>query len=219
MKNKTKLKLLALFFLGLILLSSCKPAPQEETASVSEIETMVVVNVLASQTAIYEQSQTQNAALIQSETPTLTLTASPTFTQEPTLTLTPMFTSTPQFTATNIPPSATIQKAYSCVLIRQSPLNKTYLSPGEDFDMRWTVQNTGTETWEPEDVSWYLLNGYALHKYQDSYNLTESVKPLELTDILVDMTAPTDTGNYTAIWALQADDLDFCWFSIEILIN
>ena len=216
---KNKLKPFALLLLGLLFLGSCKPAPQEDTISVSEAETMVVVNVLASQTAIYEQTQTQDAALIQSQTPTVTLTASPTFTQEPTLNLTPMFTSTPQFTATNLPPSATIQKAYSCVLIRQSPHNKTYLSPGEDFDMRWTVQNTGTETWEPEDVSWYLLNGYALHKYQDSYNLTESVEHLELTDILVDMTAPTDTGSYTAIWALQADDIDFCWFSIEILIN
>ncbi len=154
------------------------------------------------------------------DTATSTLTPIPSETPTPTENPAGTSTGTPTGTPELVIPTSTIVKAdYQCNLIRTSPSYKSILQRGEDFDVHWTLLNSGTEIWYYETVSGAYRNGVMLHRYSGSFKLPTAVKPGETFEITIDMQAPLEPGLYSSIWVLKHDSKDFCWFSVDIEVK
>ena len=113
-----------------------------------------------------------------------TWTASPTF--------------TPVATATSTPGPNQSR------LISQNPADGARLSHGQDFDMVWKVENTGTNTWDRDDYKLVYSSGQKTQK-SDEYAFREDVSPGERYDCIVDMVAPSETGNYSLTWKITGE--------------
>jgi hypothetical protein len=138
----------------------------------------------------------------------LTVTAFPT--SAPVLTSTPLptptkiiptiqFTSIPTFVLPTITPTETAKSNYVCDIINQKPFDDTSFRPGDSFDIKWTIVNIGTQRWEDKT---YL-------EYQDGAQMTEKsqielprLKPREKYDVVLDATAPSESGMQVMVWAV-----------------
>lgn len=116
----------------------------------------------------------------------------------------PTFTPTLTFTITPVPPTVTPTRTHDqAQWIKQSPVDGTVLSPGEDFDMVWTIKNIGTNPWS-DRYGYAYARGANIHK-QDSYRINRVVGIDETVDIRVDMVAPNEPGGYSTVWRLVND--------------
>lgn len=164
--------------------------------------------------AVEEPSATPRESPTEAPTPTASATVLIVDTPTPTI------TNTPEPTATLlIPTMTTAPVEYKCNLVRTSPYYKAFLDRGEEFDVHWVLENSGTETWYTEFVSGRYRNGAELHSYGDTFNLTAAVEPGETYEVIIDMQAPPDPGEYSAIWILERKDKAFCWFSVDIVVK
>ena len=92
------------------------------------------------------------------------------------------------------------------------------MRPGEDFDANWILQNNGSKIWYVAEVLARYRDGTAMHK-ANAYNIAQDVESLETITVRADMIAPMHPGAYTAIWTLSRMGSDFCWFSVNIVVQ
>lgn len=137
-----------------------------------------------------------------------TLTAIPTSTPAPTDTPSPtpteiiptiQFTAIPTFVLPTITLTQTAKSDYVCDIIDQKPFDDTSFRPGDSFDIKWTIVNTGTQKWQDET---YL-------EYQDGPQMTEKteiklpkLKPGGKYDVVLDAIAPSESGMQVMVWAV-----------------
>ncbi len=96
--------------------------------------------------------------------------------------------------------SATSKAAeeYKARLVREMPGDKLLVSPGQEFDKVWTMQNTGKTCW-PVNTRFTQMEGDRL----DSKTVTVGeVEPGKETDIRVRIKAPTKLGRFTTFFRL-----------------
>src|SRR5215211_6102956 len=130
----------------IFLLAACVPAQPTQSPAVvaNQVATSVALTVAA------QNAQTQSA---ESPTPVPTNTTLPTQTSEVPASPTPI---PPTVTAvTVLPPTSvsgggggggtTTKPDYACDIIRRRPLDNTLFRPGDKFDIKWTIVNTGTK--------------------------------------------------------------------------
>lgn len=115
-------------------------------------------------------------------------------------TFTPSNTPTPTITETPLASLTPTRGPDQAVWVDQSPADGTTFSPGQEFDMVWTVRNTGSLTWTTAYYYAYS-SGPATHE-KSQYNLRASINPNETVDLIVDMFAPAQAGSYTVYWKL-----------------
>ncbi len=144
------------------------------------------------------------------ETPT---TPPPTETIPPLPTIAP--TSTP-FPTISYPTWTPTPTDYQCQIVSQSPSPGKYVSPHADLDARWTVKNSGTETWESSVTDYYYSSGSDIHKFDDRFDLPEDVEPGDEVDIIVDIDVPGLEGNYTETWVIGMGGNGFCTMTFTI---
>ncbi|MEW5827354.1 MAG: NBR1-Ig-like domain-containing protein [Chloroflexota bacterium] len=204
------------FVLIAILLAGCAPAAQP-TTDPSQVRDMVSTSVAQTLAA----GQTAQAAQA-SNTPLPTNTTEPTPTPLPTntpaiptLVVVPTATNTPFVPAGGGP--APTPSPYQCQWVKQKPADWTVFKPGVDFDMVWTVKNTGTKNWEPTDIDLMYLRGQKMQTFFDLIDLPALVKPGQTIDLLVDMIAPKQPGHYSATWTLKGAH-EFCTLTISITV-
>lgn len=86
-------------------------------------------------------------------------------------------------------------------LAGETPPDETLFKPGENFWKTWTLENTGTCTWDKTYKLVYksgdLMDGLA------SYPLVEAVAPGESKSISIYLKAPGAEGTYTGYWQIQ----------------
>ena len=205
------------WFTALVLIMACVPtvaAPAMPTIDPNAIGTII--------------AQTANAAISQ------TAAAMPTLTLTPTDTPTPRNTDTPTPTATSTAiflfytPSPVVlnpssgatpgSKSYACTVLSVTPANGTSFASRTDFDAKWKVRNIGKRDWENNSVDYNYLTGDKFHKVA-AYDLGQTVKFGETIELIVDMTAPKNTGTYTTNWALQVGSEAFCTLSLTIVVR
>ena len=107
---------------------------------------------------------------------------------------------------------------YACVLVSQKPEDGTEFKPNANFDMVWTVQNTGSKTWQADDVDFAYVSGRKMHD-QEIYDLPKNVPTGESVNMTVDMIAPKVAGDWKTVWSLQAGGDDFCHVDLTIVVN
>lgn len=218
-----KNSLLFLLFTTLLLSSCSFPSLENQgeqpVALTATFEAMVNE---ALQAAVAEL--TQEALL----NPSATNTASPlppTATNSPTVTITSTFTQIPP-TNTPLPPTATssptvtaTRSDFNCQVVSFAPpIDRVYPSGG-DFDGKWTFKNTGSDTWNKDNVDFVYLSGTKFQVSVSSLDLSTSISNGDQVEFIVDMLAPKSSGTYTATWGLKKDNLVFCTSTIQIIVK
>jgi len=177
-----KYKILVVMLVGIFLMNACGGASQNQ----SEIATAVARTVEA-------QSSLTQVASIPTSTPipsTPSLDATTTLEAVETL---PVATNT---LAPN--PGCTL----SANLVQEEPPDGKIFAPGESFLKTWSLQNTGTCTWDKmyKLVYWDgdLIGGAV------SYALPVVVAPGETKEIPILLQAPASDGSYRGYWRLKS---------------
>jgi hypothetical protein len=207
--------------LVVLVLTACAPAAPQPTTDPNQVKDMVSTSVAQTLAA----GQTAQAAQA-SNTPLPTNTTEPTPTALPTNTsVVPTLIIIPTATNTPIVPAgggggggpAPTPSPYQCQWVKQKPADWTVFKPGVDFDMIWTVKNTGTKNWEITDVDLIYLRGQKMQTFFDVIDLPAQVKPGQTIDLLIDMIAPKEPGHYSATWTLKGAH-EFCTLTISITV-
>lgn len=216
--HKTWIVLILLTFV----IASCLPGQSPEEVQ-SLIET-AVAQTAAAQKQIEESVALTVAAQNALSTPTETPTATPTSTALSFPTLTPSPTVTP--IPVN-PPSGGggsgggggfTPRDYSCDIVGRRPFDNSEYNGGDKFDVKWTIVNTGTQTWNPGyDVKYFS------GPHMATVNLVEipvQMKPKDKYSIVMDANAPTDKGFQVMTWTVSGDgSAQLCYPYVAIIVR
>jgi hypothetical protein len=105
-----------------------------------------------------------------------------------------------------------------CTLLYINPIPA--LSPREDFDVVWTVQNTGLEDWNSRRYMLKYRTGDEMHKRDSTIFLRYTVERGWTYDFAVDMLAPETAGWHTTTWALvNRFDETICNFKVNVYVK
>ncbi len=220
--TKTTVLLLA----ALALLTGCtapQATPPPPTAAPTQaIDMAATADALRTEVAAeIAQQMTGTALAMPTDTATPTATTVPD-TATPAPTLTPS-----QATATAIPtiriitvyPTFTPTPGpYQCQVTNQSIPYGMKMSPGNEFDGRWTVKNTGTKDWNAGTADFAYISGAKMQKRGDAFDIDAGLDTGDSMDLIVDMVAPRDTGFYHADWAVRMDGTVMCYLAVDIWV-
>lgn len=203
--------------LVVVIIYACAPlfAP---AANIAPTLSPAELEVVIAQTAAFAATQT---ALNSSPTPTTTLTPLPTKTPTVTPTDTPTFVfllSSPTSINPTLAPNRDGSGNYACEIISQNPANKTTFHPRDKFDAVWRVKNVGKAVWDSNNDDYRYSEGDKFHDIA-VYDLPKTVAPDDEIDIVVDMTAPKNPGNYTTTWRISAGKTEFCRMTLTIVVK
>lgn len=178
--------------------------------SVKQILTFVIAMIFLSSACTFWQPETNSeqitnlvmTSVVQTLTAIPTNTPVPTDTPLPTLTgiiPTIQLTVIPTFVFPTSTPVQTVRTDYTCDIINQKPFDDTRFRPGDSFDIKWTIVNTGTQRWEDGT---YL-------EYQNGPQMTGEtqiklprLKPGEQYDVILEATAPSEADMQIMVWAV-----------------
>jgi hypothetical protein len=200
-----------------VLLSACQPAPPQPTQNAIDVENQVATSVAL--TVAAQNAQTQAAV---SPIPEATNTTLPTQTEEGVASPTPLVTLTalPTATVVVLPTSSsggggggTTQREYACDAIRRRPFDNTSYRPGDTFDIKWTIVNTGTKT---------MVAGLDL-KYNSGTQMTNrtrvelpELKPGDQFAVDFDAVAPAREGTYIMTFLVEGG---LCFPYVAIIVE
>lgn len=109
-------------------------------------------------------------------------------------------------------------KVVPCTLLYINPIPP--LGPREDFDVVWTMQNTGLVDWDMNRYLFKYRGGEAMHKRDEKIFLKYTVQRGWRFDLAVDMLAPETPGWHTTTWALvNRFDETICNFKVNVYVN
>jgi Ig-like domain-containing protein len=160
---------------------------------------ILVMSACSSASQTQEQISTAVAQTVQAEHSLTKLASTPTLTPAPVIEI----TATALSAATNT--VAPVLGAPGCTvsarLAAENPPDGALLKPGESFWKTWSLENTGTCTWDStyQLVYWSgdLMGGL------NSYPLPELVAPDEVKDISIYLKTPDSEGTFTGYWSIQ----------------
>ena len=165
--------------------------------------TLIVIGLCLSACRTFSQSQEQIstavAQTVQAQNSLTKIASTPTLTPLPLID----FTATALAGMTNTP--APVLGAPGCTvsarLAAENPPDQALMRPSENFLKTWSLENTGTCTWDStyKLVYWSgdLMGGLS------SYPLPEVVAPGETKDISIFLKTPSAEGTYTGYWSIQ----------------
>jgi len=142
MTQSTKRILLSMMAV-IFLLAACAPAqPTQDAVDIeNQVATAVALTVAA--------QNTQTAAAIPAATNTPLPTQTEAVPAAPTAilpTATPLVLPTVTSGAGGGSGGTTTKPEYACAVVRREPADNTVFLPNKTFDIKWTIQNTGTKT-------------------------------------------------------------------------
>lgn len=184
---------------GVFLLTACFPAPAE-TPDPDEIANQIATSVAL--TVASQNLETEQAAPAATNTPLPTDTPAVIDTPTPVL---PTATPFVIVSATNVPSGGggggtVVQADYDCDIHSRRPFDYQIFKPGDEFDVRWTIVNTGRRT---------MRAGLDLHFSAGdqfiSVNRVElpELEPGEDVTVAFDAVAPDRPGTYIMTYIVE----------------
>ena len=113
-----------------------------------------------------------------------------------------------------------LYKVIDCQVIAINPIPA--LEPGEQFDVVWTVQNTGLEDWNNRWVIYRFIDGEHMHKYDNTKTLPWTIKRGQVFDFAIDMIAPQQTGWHSTTWMVMQvahGNRDLCRLKVSVFVK
>lgn len=198
------------------LLAACAPAPQANSQQVlSNVGTSVALTVEAQNGVSTAAAATLTA---QAPLPTATLVPTTIPLSLPT-TVTTLATATPFVV---VPPSgggsggstgSSGTADYACTWT-SSPPDLTSYKPGDDFDVKFTITNSGAKTWVAGKDFTYI--GDTLFTTVSFVQLPE-LKPNHYLSFTFDAKAPMNKGRYAEQWKVQG--IPGCYPLVVIIVG
>ena len=101
--------------------------------------------------------------------------------------------------------------------ISQAVPDSTKFSGGDQFTMSWTIQNVGTTTWD----NTYNIRFYGGDRFGvQNFAIPSTVKPQGTVKLSVQMTAPSNSGQYNSIWVItNPDGVNFGYFTFALEVK
>lgn len=112
----------------------------------------------------------------------------------------PTATPYPTYTVA-VAPTATPKPCNKAKFISETVPDGTEFNPDEDFTKTWRLENVGTCTWNA-NYRIALQSGDSMG-LDSSQHFTQVIKPGEFMDVVLDLEAPSDDGEYTTWFQLQ----------------
>jgi len=197
--NQSTKRILFSTLVVIFLLAACVPAAQP-TQSPEDIADQIATAVAL--TVAAQNAQTQAALSL---TPEATNTTLPTQTEAVPSSPTALLpTATPIALPTTVPAGggggSTTKPDYACNPFPRTPRDNTVFRPNDEFDIRWTIVNTGTKT---------MRAGLDL-KYDDGPQLTTTtfvelpeLEPGDEYIVVLDAVAPKKEGTYIMTFIVE----------------
>jgi hypothetical protein len=188
--NKIKL-ILVITVLGMAMMACSLLTPNQRPTDTATASTAVAQTLAAQMTEI--ANNVTNTPQSPTATPTEVL---PTATPYPTYTPYPTPTKTPAPTATPVPCNRALFIADLTVH------DGSLFPPDSQFSKDWRLKNTGSCDWTAN----YELVFYSGDKMDGASvtKLNQRVEPGETIDVSVDLTSPSNTGEYLGYWMLRS---------------
>lgn len=195
---------------SILALTACTAAP----AATGPTPDLDAVRTQAAQTVV--ANMTVQAAL----NPPATATALPaTAIPEPTATQVP--TLVPTLPAVVIPtatvrvvssgggslPAQPTKASYTdqAKMVSQTPIDYTTVKAGGDFDIRWTIRNTGKRDWNTQFYFRYV-KGTLKNINAKVLMMPDAIGRNDTVEFVIDAVAPKEPGAYTTYWEIVNDD-------------
>lgn len=171
------------------------------------------------ETAVVQTIEVQNQIATSVEL-TTQAQATPTFTATP-ITI-PTFTPFVVATSTNRPSggggggggSAPAKLEYACDVINRRPYDNSEILHDQEFDIKWTIKNTGTKSWAAGlDVKYFS------GPQMTSVTLIEIpvvMDPGDTYDIVLDANAPAELGFQVMTWTVQGQ---LCYPYVALMVH
>ena len=216
MKQPTKRALI--FALAMtVLLAACVPAaaPTQDPEEIErQIAEAVALTVAAQNAAATEQA----ALIVPSNTPL------PTQTEVAPPTPTPLLPTATPFVI--VPPTNTVAASsggggsvvptakplYACDITNRRPFDNTIFKPNDEFDIRWTIINTGTRTMRAGLDLEYLSGPNMTSK---TFVELPELSPGETYEVVFDAVAPSKQGFHVMTWRVEGP-LCFPYVAINV---
>lgn len=217
MTSNTK-RILFTAFSVVFLLSACLPQAPAETPDPVEIANQVATSVALTVSAA--QTQTQAAQ------PIATNTTLPTQTESSPFTPTPLIPSATPFVI--VPPTATVVVSgggggvavvpdYDCTPVNNRPRDLTVFKKGNEFDIKWTIVNTGKKTIPAKHDIKYFSGTVLMKDPNDTVReFGVDLKPGDSVTIIIDAIAPAEKGKHVMTWRVEGD---MCYPYIAIIVE
>jgi len=215
---KIFLLLSCLSLLGCNALATVAPTTAASPTTAPTVDPQILASTVSA--AKTDAVATAYAQLTQAVTATPLPSDTPQATETPTITpVTPTLTATrtlaPLWTATVL----ATQADYECSITSLAPKSGESITKGSDFDLAVTLKNTGTEKWSTDNIDFRYLSGSKFQKKVDAIDLPSNVDTGDSIDLVVDMTANTDTGTHDASWGLVNGSTTFCTVNISVKVK
>lgn len=195
---------LSLVLAAVFILAACAPAPAPTvpaTPDLSQIATDVAATIFAGQTATAAAQPTFTPTVfVPTETPIIP-------------TATPFVIVTSTSSGSSGGGGSTTKPAYACDIIRQRPFDNSTFHPGDDFDVKWTIINTGTATW-PAGTDFKYFSGPKM--VGQSFLELPQMKPGAQYAVHWDASAPDAKGFQVMTWIVQGG---FCYPYVAIVVE
>ncbi len=184
-----------------------QPAAQQQSAPAQDIQAQI-------ETYVAQTVEAQNQ-IATSVAQTLEAQASPT----PEATFTPLVIPTFTPVVVNTPTSRPrtggyVKPEYACDIINRRPFDNSQFNRGADFDIKWTIVNTGTKTWPPGvDVHYYSGPIMSTITFAE---IPYEMKPGAKFELWMDASAPTEKGFHVMTWVVQGQ---YCFPYTAIIVK
>jgi hypothetical protein len=171
--------------------------------------------------------------------PSITMTAFPSITPLPSATATATDTP-PGFVAsrTPVPPTPVISPTVEppdtqegatddwgsptrCSLVGRSPEKWAVVRAGRQYKISWTLLNSGTKTWQANQMVLVYYDGVKLTApNQKKELLTRDVRVGQTITPVITITTPKLPGHYRSVWALRLlSGRVFCTFTVKLTVE
>lgn len=206
--NRSTKRILFSAMAAIFLMTACVPAAQP-TVDPNEVANQVATSVALTVEA-GNQINTSIALTVAAQN-TQTAVARPTDTAIPsTVTPVPAIPTATPFVV--VPPTATAVSGsgggsgsttnpeYACDIIRRRPFDNTFFRPGDEFDIRWTIVNTGTRNLRAgTDVKYSIGSDMVGIRFVE----LPEMRPGDQYEIILDAVAPATEGHHIMTWVVE----------------
>ena len=195
--NRPTKRILFSVMAAIFLITACVPAAQP-TVDPNEVANQVATSVAL--TVAAQNTQTAVARPTDTSIPPPTETLLPSPTAVPAIPTATPFVVVPPTTVSGGGGSTTTKPDYACDIIRRRPFDNTFFRPGDTFDIRWTIVNTGTKNLRAgTDVK------YSIGSQMVGVTFVElpEMKPGDQYEIILDAVAPATEGNHIMTWVVE----------------
>ena len=234
--NRTQIHLL--IALGVVLVASAclvaLPAPASSVGPTSPVLAKTeVVNQIAPTAVFTSTRASPTQSLPSTMTPFASITPLPTATSTATETPIGFF---PTFTP--VPPTAVITPTKEppdtqegatddwgsptrCSLISKNPTNWSVVRGGRQYKVSWTLLNSGTKTWQANEMVLVYYDGVKLTAPNNKKSLlSRDVRVGQTITPVITITTPKLPGHYRSVWALRLlNGHVFCTFTIKLTVE